>query len=330
MPRGDQLARQWKLVQLLTGRIGRTLAQLQAELGVGKRTVQRDVAALEGAGFPITTEMRNGAGVWRFVEGFRAEAPVSLTLTEQMALYFSKGLFKPLQGTPIYESLESALQKIGSTLPAQSFQFLRGLDHAVSVRTAGFKDYSRSKEVMNTLTRSVMHKITTRINHRAARFEKGIDREVDPYRLWFVNNGVYLVAYDHRSREMRPFAVERISVAKPTNRRFEIPANFDFEKFSQSAFNVIWGEPQEVKIRFSRDQAPYVQERTWHPSQKIEKRANGTIDLTMQVANLWEVKRWLIGYGADAQVLEPRDLAKDIEEECARLLKIRKSRNTKR
>jgi hypothetical protein len=46
--------------------------------------------------------------------------PIALTLTEQMALYFSKGLFKPLQGTPMYESLESAMQKIGSQLPAQS------------------------------------------------------------------------------------------------------------------------------------------------------------------------------------------------------------------
>ena len=140
-----------------------------------------------------------------------------------------------------------------------------------------------------------------------------------------MNNGIYLIAHDHRSGEIRPFAVERISAAKSTSHRFEIPADFDFEKFSESAFNVIWGEPQEVRIQFSRGRAPYIQERTWHPSQKIEKRADGSIDLTIQVANLWEIKRWLIGYGADAQVLQPKDLAKEIEEECARLLKIKNS-----
>jgi predicted DNA-binding transcriptional regulator YafY len=258
MPRGDQLARQWALVRLLSGRTGRTLAQLQAELGVDKRTAQRDIAVLESAGFPITSEQRNGTVFWHFMEGFHVEAPVSLTLTEQMALYFTKGPLKPLQGTPIYESLESALQKIGTTLPPQSFQFLRGLDHAVSVRTAGLKDYSQSKDVINVLTRSVLHKFTTRINHHTAQFERGIERNVDPYRLWYVNQGIYLVAYDHRSGEIRPFAVERISAAKPTNHRFEIPADFDFEEFSEGAFSVIWGEPQEVKIRFSRSQAPYL------------------------------------------------------------------------
>jgi predicted DNA-binding transcriptional regulator YafY len=322
--RGDQLTRQWKLAQLLGGRYGRTLAQLRGELGVGKRTVQRDIAVLESAGFPVVSERQNGTVLWHFMEGFHAEAPVSLSLTEQMALYFSKGLLKPLAGTPIYESLNSALQKIGAALPPQSFQFLQGFDQTISVRTAGFKDYSRSREVTETLARSIRHKLTTHINHHTARFKKGIDREVDPYRLWWVNNGIYLVAHDHRSGEIRAFALERITTAKPTNRRFEIPPEFDFEKFTESAFGVVWGEPQEVKIRFSADQAPYIQERTWHPSQKIEKRADGSIYLTLHVADLWEVKRWLIGYGADALVLEPKELAKEIQEECARILRARK------
>ena len=61
---------------------------------------------------PATSETRNGTVFWHFMEGFHAEAPIALTLPEQMALYFSKGLFKPLQGTPIYESLESAMQNL--------------------------------------------------------------------------------------------------------------------------------------------------------------------------------------------------------------------------
>jgi predicted DNA-binding transcriptional regulator YafY len=321
MARGNQLARQWNLVRLLSGRVGRTLAQLKAELGVGKRTVQRDIAALESAGFPVISETHNGTVRWHFMEGFHVEAPVSLTLAEQMALYFSKRLLRPLEGTPIYSSVDSALQKIGAALPAQSFQFLRGLDQTVSVRTAGFKDYSHSRDVLDVLTRCVRHKFTTRVNHRTVQFEKGIEREIDPYRLWYVNNGIYLIGHDHRSAQIRAFAVERIASARATNRRFEVPVGFDFDKLTETAFNLIWGQPQEVKIRFSREQAPYVQERTWHPSQTIEKRANGSVDLSIRVANLWEVKRWLIGWGADACVLQPEDLRKEIREECARMLR---------
>jgi hypothetical protein len=58
------------------------------------------------AGFPVTSARRNGTVCWHFMEGFDVEIPIALTLREQRALYFSKGLCKPLQGTPMYELLE--------------------------------------------------------------------------------------------------------------------------------------------------------------------------------------------------------------------------------
>ncbi len=130
----------------------------------------------------------------------------------------------------------------------------------------GLKDFSHSKQVIETLTHAVFHKFTARINHRAAHYAQAIEREVNPYKIRYVNNGLYLVGHDHREDALRTFTVERIQSAKLTSRRFEIPPDFNFEQFRQTAFNMIWGEPQEVKIRFSAAQAPYIRERTWHPS----------------------------------------------------------------
>ena len=71
------------------------------------------------------------------------------------------------------------------------------------------------------------------------------------------------------------FAVERIHSVGLTNKRFQVPPGFDFEAFKQTAFNMIWGEPQEVKIKFSPTQATYIRERTWHQSQKIDQQKDG-------------------------------------------------------
>ena len=320
MPRGDQLSRQWKLVRLLSGKLGRSLAQLRSELGVTKRTVQRDIEALEGSGFPIVSEARDGTIFWRFIEGFTAESQVSLTLTELMALYYSRGLLRPLRGTEIYDSIESAMKKIGATLPAESLRLMRELEGAVAVSTSGWKDFSRSREIMHKLTRAVLHRYTARIQHTAVGSKEPISREVDPYKFWYVNNGLYLVGHDHRSEDLRVFAVERINSVFLTNRRFD-PSGFDFEKFAQSAFVMIGGEAQEVEIRFSKQQAPYVRERTWHPSQSIETKPDGSVILRLRVADLGEVKRWLIGFGADALVLKPSSLGREIAAECARMSK---------
>jgi predicted DNA-binding transcriptional regulator YafY len=319
MPRGDQLTRQWRLISLLAGRAGRTLAQLSGELSVTKRTIQRDLAAIESAGIPVTSTPRNGTVFWRLMEGFHAEAPVSLSLTEQMALYFSKGLLRPLQGSPMYESLESAFRKIGSQIPPQGFRFLAGLDKAISVSTFGLKDYTRSKQVIEALTRAVFHRFTAWITHRAPQREEASERRVDPYRLWYVNNGLYLMGHDHLKNGLRVFAVERILSVKTTNQRFELPEDFNFERLTEAAFNMVWGEAQQVKIRFSPLQAPYIRERTWHPSQRIDAAEDGSLVLTLKVADLGEVKRWLIGFGSEAEVLEPHELAEEIAREARQL-----------
>jgi predicted DNA-binding transcriptional regulator YafY len=321
MPRGDQLTRQWRLAQLLAGRTGRTLAQLQSELAVSKRTVQRDLGDLQAAGFPVVSEPRNGTVFWHFIDGFRAEAALSLSLSEMMALYFSRGLLKPLQGTGLYDALESAMHKIGAALPAQGHSLLNLLGAGIHVSGFGTKDFKRSSAIVQALMKGILHHYTVEISHTVPGYEKAVHRKVDPYKLWYVNSGLYLVGLDHRSKEHRIFAVHRIGAASTTNHRFEIPASFDFDKFTESAFQMVWGEPQHVTIRFRNDQAPYVTERIWHPSQKITPKDDGSAILEMDIADIEEVRRWLIGFGAASEVIEPLDLRKKIAEELQLAIK---------
>jgi predicted DNA-binding transcriptional regulator YafY len=322
--RGDQTSRQWQLIRLISGQRGRTLAQLKAELGVSKRTIQRDMDALERGGFPITSEERNGTVFWRFMEGFRVETPLSLELTEMMALYFSRGLLKPLEGSEVYEALETAISKIGSAIPAQGHNFLREINEGIAVSNFGWKDYSRSRDVIAALTKAIYHHFTVDMKHAAAGKKTAIDRKVDPYKLWYANGGLYLVGWDYARDEFLVFAVERIRSVQQTNKRFPVRPDFDFDKLRESAFQMIWGEPKHVRLRFSRSQAPYAAERTWHPSQKISTEHDGSLTMELTVADLWEVKRWLIGWGADVEVLEPAELRDAVCKEATGVLEIKR------
>ena len=70
--RGDQLARQWQLIQRLgKSRAGLGLAQLVEELGCVRRTVYRDLDALMYAGFPVVSEKRDGKVYYRFLDSFK-------------------------------------------------------------------------------------------------------------------------------------------------------------------------------------------------------------------------------------------------------------------
>ena len=46
---------------------------------------------------------------------------------------------------------------------------------------------------------------------------------------------------------------------------------------------------------------------------------DGSIVLNLKVADLGEVKRWLIGVGAESRTLKPAALQREIVTECARI-----------
>jgi predicted DNA-binding transcriptional regulator YafY len=61
-------------------------------------------------------------------------------------------------------------------------------------------------------------------------------------------------------------------------------------------------------------------ERHWHDSQKLELQGDGSVTIELQIGNLWEVKRWLIGWGGSAEVLMPSTLKEEILSECQKII----------
>jgi predicted DNA-binding transcriptional regulator YafY len=70
--------------------------------------------------------------------------------------------------------------------------------------------------------------------------------------------------------------------------------------------------------RFSAAVAPRVAESRWHPSQEVETAADGTLTWQARVAGLHEVRIWLLGWGADVEILEPASLRAEVAEELDR------------
>lgn len=105
MSRSAQVTRQWHLLRRLEGSRGATLEELAEslpdEFPKHLRTLRRDLAALEAAGFPLVTERIDGRTRWRLIEGYHRLPALAFSPTELMALTFSRDLLKPLEGTHI-------------------------------------------------------------------------------------------------------------------------------------------------------------------------------------------------------------------------------------
>ncbi len=319
MARGDQLSRQWRLLRLLEHRSGRTAEQLASELGVTTRTVRRDLDAVQAGGWPVTSDREDGRVHWKFVEGFKSSTHLPLSLTELLAVYFSRDLLKPLAGTLFEDSVESFYGKINALLPAEGRAYLDQIQGLIATNPRAFKDYRQHRQLLEALTSAARARRTIRVRYFSFARERENTRRIDPYRLWYHAGGLYVVGYCHTRKDVRTFAVERIRELELTPHVFTVRPDFDFGAYTRDAFGIMRDEAVTVRVRFQRDQAKYARERLWHPSQTFEDHEDGSLTITLRVGPTIEVKRWVLGFGAAAEVLEPESLRREIAAEARKL-----------
>jgi predicted DNA-binding transcriptional regulator YafY len=313
--RGDQLARQWQLIQrLANSRYGLALDALADELGCVRRTVYRDLDALMLAGFPVVSEKREGRVYYRFLDSFRL-GDVPFTPDELLALAFGEDLLQALEGTVFHDSIQSAMKKIRAGLGREVSEYLGQLGVAFRVLPGPHKSYAHLKETIQALNDAVLEEQTVEMRYRTGRTGAVSERALDPYRVWYRSGGLYVVGFDHKSGEIRTFAVDRIQAITPTRKHFERDPEFDFDRYIGSSFGVIAEPAVRVRILFDKRWATYVEERTWHESQQFTKRPGGRVELALEAGGTAELRTWILSFGSGAEVLEPGSLRAEVAAE---------------
>jgi len=77
-----------------------------------------------------------------------------------------------------------------------------------------------------------------------------------------------------------------------------------------------------VNLKFSGEAADFVAECTWHPSQKLTKNKDGTLNAEFEVGGLSEIKIWILGFGENVEVLEPQQLREELRVTAAKIKQI--------
>ncbi len=317
MARGDQLARQWTIIQSLqTDLNGKTVSDLAEILECHTRTVYRDLEALQQAGFPIYNDREEGATRWRLLASARLKVPIPFSLTELMALYFSRDLLQILKGTVLSEALESLFQKIHTTLPPETESYLAAFQESVRVGAHPRQSVPTRGAVFEEINRAISARQVLTMEYYTMSRRRSGTRKVAPYRLWFFSGAFYLIAYCCKRAAIRVFAVDRIRSLKPADETFDPPASIDMEALMAASFGVFTGDPVTVRVRFSPRAAGYIQEKIWHRSQRLRPQADGGVIFESEVAGTQEIKHWIMQWGREAEVLAPERLRTEIRDEA--------------
>jgi len=314
--RGTQLTRQWKIIRLLESRKrGLTITELSDELNSPARTIYRDLEALQEAGFPLYSEKEEKQAYWKFVQGYKAAAAIPFTATELMSLHMSRDLMKVFEGTVFHESIEELFEKIRASLSPETMRYLENVSGRLKVGFGPQKNYGDFKEILYKASEATAQKKQVQILYKAASTGNETTRQVDPYRVWAMNGSFYLIGKCHLRNAVRTFAMDRIKSISVLDEPFTFPRDFSLEDYLQTAFRVMRGKPETVKVYFSPGTAQVVKERIWHPSQEIREQEDGSLTVTLEVPINYEIVSWILGFGSAAKVLAPISLKKRIQEE---------------
>ncbi len=102
------------------------------------------------------------------------------------------------------------------------------------------------------------------------------------------------------------------------------PKTFSLNDFLTNSWGVFNGEKQLVKVKFSKNVAELIRKVKWSSTQEIEDLDDGSMILKFYIDELGDIKTWILGFGGEAEVIEPLSLRADINEEIKKLLNIYK------
>ena len=310
------MERMWQIHQEVSTGSHPNCRQLSEPLEVSSKTVMRDIEFMrDRLGLPLEYEpVRHGFFYTAPVRDFPV---MKVSQGEVAALLLAQKSLEQFRGTPFERPLAAAFRKLSHSLGGEMEIAWHELEQALSVRHTGTG--LADMEIFDALSKAVMDGAEVSFSYHKLAGEISETRTVRPYHLGCIENQWYLFGHDLDRGAMRTFALPRIKKIERTGEKFRRPKDFSLAKVLEGSFAVFESaEAKRVALRFSGVASRLVVERIWHASQKLKREKNSAV-LEMRVGLSPDLKQWIMGWGADVEVLAPLELRKSIADEAHRL-----------
>ena len=292
---------------------------LSNRLETSTKTINRDIAFMrDQLGLPIEWDAQsNGYEYTSHVDGFPT---MQVSESELFALLVAQKALEPYEGTPFHAPLESALRKLSDGLKDKVFISLDRLDAPVSFKSAGLS--KADLDTFQIVTRAVAQEEELHFEYKNLGTKRWNKRKVYPWHLCCVENQWYVVCWDLVRKAKRTFALVRMRHLSMPGHRFKRPDDFDINQHLKDSFGVFVGDTKfKVRVEFDEWAAELIKEKEWHPAQEVKELGDGRIELRVELADLFEIERWILSWGSHAKVLAPAKLKKSVQKHAEEILK---------
>ena len=300
---------------------GVDLSGLADMLRVTTRSVRRYLKELEHLTELESVETApGGAHLWRIKPSERGRA-VPLRRAQAYGLLAARGIFDVMRGSALYDEMDNAIRQVQKLAQRPVRSGVKGelpSDQRLEERLVYLphppRNFTQRGEELDALFLAVAELFPLRFRYPPNEGAKPARVNVHPYGMVLHRGSIHVVGLDLAKAEVCAFAFERMSDTTPDEQtRFTLPADFDLTHYLHGEFGVGRAtRKQRVLVEFDARIAPELRDRKVHPSQKIATAPDGRVRLSMTVGELEPVRRWVLGFGDAARVIEPPELVAEV------------------
>lgn len=289
---------------------------LAEKLGVSRETVFRDRKDLM-LEYPVE---QDDEGRW-YIPRAKLISEIKLNLHEALTLYLA-GRKTSRQTRFHLPHTVNAVEKLAATLrQPMTERLLRSAE-----RLMGQEKNPDKVKIIETLAQAWVEQRKVRIEYQALGNDSLTRHTISTYLIepsvW--SDSVYVIAQSDFNDQTFAFKIERILSATISGETFDIPESFDDEQLLKHAWGIWYADrdPVTVRLRFSPAVTRRVKENIWHPLERVEETGDGGCIWSVEIAEWHEMLPWVRGWGADCEVLEPKELREALEKEVKKMARV--------
>lgn len=313
MSLSDRLGRLLFIVPYVAHRGGVPMAELAQRLSVTPAQIEADLDLLSMVGQPPLTpdhliDLYVEDDVVYVDLDQSLSRPLRLTHEEARALVLGVRLVTDLGG--VKDEIEVVLAKIVAALNPVDRALLQGMAERIRVATDG----PSTGAPATVLRRAIDARHVVELDYYSATSDRQKLYRVEPLALVAHTGHEYLVALDLAAgRQEKLYRLDRVGAARDTQEPFEPPAELDLSRFRTQRL-YFGGGAFTACVRFSAKVAPAMIER--FRAEEVEKRGDGSVLVHVSTSSPAWLARWVLGFGAEAEVIAPAESREYISALC--------------
>lgn len=273
------------------------------EDGVKRRQVFDDITFMESdQGWSIPLErLKDGRKVYyRYSDKSFSIGNKGINPSEADQIKETLSILSRFKGMPQFEWIKEIQVRLEDTFKLKS-------NTASSV---GFEQnpFLKGLNYFTELFSAITNQQVLKIEYQSFKQNKTSLVIIHPWHLKQYNNRWFLFGFNEEFNSLSNLAIDRIISIAGSRKKYIINKDINFDEFFDDVIGVsvnTKGNVERIVLMVSKDAWPYLESKPIHGSQKVMRRSEQGVELTLQVQVNHELTALLFSYMDGIEVIEP-------------------------